>query len=57
MNGHEHRWYALYTRSRHEKQVEAMLRRQELETYLPLRRASLGALDAPGGGPLVFEGR
>jgi transcription termination/antitermination protein NusG len=32
-------WYAVYTRSRHEKQVEAMLRRQSLETYLPLRRA------------------
>jgi transcription antitermination factor NusG len=32
-------WYALYTRSRHEKQVETMLRRQALETYLPLRRA------------------
>lgn len=31
-------WYAVYTRSRHEKQVEAMLRRQSLETYLPLRR-------------------
>jgi len=32
-------WYAVYTRSRHEKQVEAFLRRQNLETYLPLRRA------------------
>ena len=32
-------WYAVYTRSRHEKQVDAMLRRQALETYLPLRRA------------------
>lgn len=32
-------WYALYTRSRHEKQVEAFLRKQQLETYLPLRRA------------------
>jgi transcriptional antiterminator NusG len=31
-------WYAVYTRSRHEKQVETMLRRQALETYLPLRR-------------------
>jgi transcription antitermination factor NusG len=31
-------WYAVYTRSRHEKQVEAMLQRQSLETYLPLRR-------------------
>jgi transcription antitermination factor NusG len=32
-------WYAVYTRSRHEKQVEQILRRQALETYLPLRRA------------------
>jgi transcriptional antiterminator NusG len=31
-------WYAVYTRSRHEKQVETILRRQSLETYLPLRR-------------------
>jgi transcription antitermination factor NusG len=31
-------WYALYTRSRHEKLVEALLRHQALETYLPLRR-------------------
>jgi transcriptional antiterminator NusG len=35
----EARWYAVYTHSRHEKQVELMLRRQSLETYLPLRRA------------------
>src|SRR6266571_5532693 len=35
----DHHWYAVYTRSRHEKQVEAMLRRQSLQTYLPLRRA------------------
>jgi transcription termination/antitermination protein NusG len=34
----ESQWYAVYTRSRHEKQVEAMLRRQSLETYLPLQR-------------------
>jgi transcription antitermination factor NusG len=39
MSTHDPRWYAVYTRSRHEKQVEAMLRRQALETYLPLRRA------------------
>jgi transcription antitermination factor NusG len=32
-------WYAVYTRSRHEKSVDLMLRRQQLETYLPLRRA------------------
>ncbi len=31
-------WYALYTRSRHEKQVAAFLERQGIETYLPLRR-------------------
>jgi transcription termination/antitermination protein NusG len=35
----ERNWYAVYTRSRHEKQVEAVLRRQSLETYLPLCRA------------------
>ena len=38
MSSHDPHWYALYTRSRHEKQVEAMLRRHRLETYLPLRR-------------------
>jgi transcription antitermination factor NusG len=32
-------WYAVYTRSRHEKQVDVLLRRQALQTYLPLRRA------------------
>jgi transcription antitermination factor NusG len=32
-------WYAVYTRSRHEKQVDLLLRRQALSTYLPLRRA------------------
>src|SRR5688500_12879854 len=32
-------WYAIYTRSRHEKQVAAYLERQKIETYLPLRRA------------------
>src|SRR4051794_12319959 len=31
-------WYAVYARSRHEKQVDTMLRRQSLETYLPLQR-------------------
>jgi transcriptional antiterminator NusG len=38
MSSHDPHWYALYTRSRHEKQVDAMLRRQRLETYLPLLR-------------------
>jgi len=32
-------WDAVYTRSRHEKQVAALLERQQIETYLPLRRA------------------
>lgn len=39
MNTHNAGWYAVYTRSRHEKQVAAFLARQEIETYLPLRRA------------------
>src|SRR5437867_2746076 len=41
MNTHSHdkQWYAVYTRSRHEKQVETVLQREGLETYLPLRRA------------------
>jgi transcription antitermination factor NusG len=34
----ESNWFAVYTLSRHEKQVELMLRRQSVETYLPLRR-------------------
>src|SRR5688572_10958451 len=31
-------WFAVYTRSRHEKQVAAYLERQQIETFLPLRR-------------------
>jgi len=31
-------WYALYTRSRHEKFVEAELQKKSFETFLPLRR-------------------
>jgi transcriptional antiterminator NusG len=38
MNTHDRQWYAIYTRSRHEKQLDGMLRRQQLETYLPLQR-------------------
>jgi transcription antitermination factor NusG len=38
MAGEETAWYALYTRSRHEKHVEAYLKRQRFETFLPLRR-------------------
>ena len=30
-------WYALYTRSRHEKQVATLLDREGVENYLPLR--------------------
>jgi transcription antitermination factor NusG len=32
-------WYAVYTRARHEKRVERILQRMDLETYLPLRKA------------------
>lgn len=32
----EARWYACYTRSRHEKQVEGLLARRGVESYLPL---------------------
>jgi transcription antitermination factor NusG len=35
----EPRWYAVYTRCRHEKQVATFLARQEIETFVPLRRA------------------
>lgn len=30
-------WYACYTRSRHEKKVDELLRRQRIETFLPTR--------------------
>jgi transcription antitermination factor NusG len=32
-------WYAVYTRCRHEKQVAGFLAKQEIETFVPLRRA------------------
>ncbi|MGH7448578.1 MAG: transcription termination/antitermination protein NusG [Longimicrobiales bacterium] len=32
----ETRWYACYTRSRHEKQVDRLLRERGFETFLPL---------------------
>jgi len=38
MSQEDSQWYAVYSRSRHEKQVDAMLQRQSLQTYLPLRR-------------------
>jgi transcription antitermination factor NusG len=31
-------WYALYTRSRHEKFVDGELRKKGIETFLPLRK-------------------
>ncbi len=33
-----HHWYALYTRSRHEKIVHEELQKKQLETFLPLRK-------------------
>jgi transcription antitermination factor NusG len=35
----EPRWYAVYTRCRHEKQVASFLARQDIETFVPLQRA------------------
>lgn len=32
----ERRWYACYTRARHEKQVDSLLQRRGIESYLPL---------------------
>lgn len=31
-------WYAVYTRCRHEKQVASYLAKQDIETFVPLRR-------------------
>src|SRR5436305_13082854 len=45
INTPDSHWYAVYTRSRHEKQVEQILRRSELETYLPLRKTWSSRLD------------
>jgi transcription termination/antitermination protein NusG len=38
-------WYAVYTRSRQERPVERILRRMELESYLPLRQTWSSRLD------------
>jgi transcription termination/antitermination protein NusG len=38
MDPEQPHWYAVYTRSRHEKQVAEFLERQQIATYLPLRR-------------------
>jgi len=38
MGSKEKRWYALYTKSRAEKKVEAELLGKDLETYLPLEK-------------------
>jgi transcription antitermination factor NusG len=35
-DGFEPRWYAAYTRSRHEKSVADILQRKQVETFLPL---------------------
>lgn len=32
------KWYALYTRSRHEKLVSSTLEKNEIETFLPIRK-------------------
>ena len=34
----DRRWYALYTRSNHEKRVDTQLQQKSIESYLPLRR-------------------
>ncbi len=34
----EKRWYALYTRSRHEKLVDGELQKKGIETFLPVRK-------------------
>ena len=34
----EARWYALYTRSRHEKKVDQQLQEKKIESYLPLTK-------------------
>jgi transcriptional antiterminator NusG len=39
MAGNGSDWYALYTRSRHERRVESFLQQQRLGVYLPLKRA------------------
>lgn len=36
----ETHWYALYTRSRHEKSLQEMLEKKGIETFLPLRRVT-----------------
>jgi transcriptional antiterminator RfaH len=36
--GHEPRWVALYTRSRHEKKVETQLIEKKLAVYVPMKR-------------------
>lgn len=39
--GDRAQWYAIYTRSRHEKVVERLLRDKGLETFLPLREVKV----------------
>ena len=41
MNPHSHRWFAIQTRSRHEKVVRSQLEMRNVETFLPtMRRVS-----------------
>ncbi len=38
-SGESLNWYALHTRSRHEKRIAERLSSQELETFLPVHRS------------------
>ena len=54
----ERQWYAVYTRSRHEKQVDVLLRRQALLTYLhslEQTRAMELELVLPGHGAPISD--
>jgi transcription elongation factor/antiterminator RfaH len=41
------RWYALYTKPKKERQVDALLREQGIETYLPTARRKVRRRDRP----------
>ncbi len=38
MNSADRQWYAIYTRSRHEKTVASRLEEKQIEVFLPLRK-------------------
>jgi transcriptional antiterminator RfaH len=42
-----HRWYALYTKPKKERQVDALLREQGIETYLPTVQRKVRRRDRP----------